>query len=160
MCNVFCQIYPLERVVCGRALMGEFNSNEITNLLNLLDTDYFNLQVISPIFKKNGTSLTTDPIYGTEYMVEDLPLSQLQLWAQSSLNPNLRLPSPNEFIPQDFKLKPSTNTSDLPELVLSNDKLKVWHLQDSKYLLPKAFIGFFFKRFEFTLLPCRQKGHF
>ena len=145
--------------------MGHFDSNEIVNLLQLLNIHFFNLQVVSPIFKQQEIiPLTTDPIYGTEFSIEKISSELLTFWDQSPLNPMLQLPSPNEFIPQDFELKPikvkktkslssCMMTTEVPEVIFKkDDQLKVWHLQDSKYLIPKAFIAVFFKRFVIVIL--------
>ena len=128
--------------------MGPFNPQEIMNMLNHLSVDFFNLQVVGPIFKTQKIQLDKDPIYGTEYTIGNLPQSSVSIWTNCQLNPNLYLPVPNEFIPQDFTLKAVAKSGvEHPELVLNSGNLRVRHLQDAKYLVPKAFYGFVFKRY-------------
>lgn len=129
----------------------------------MITLENFNLQVISPIFKQHGLTFRTDPIYGTEYVIERLPETSLNRWRNPPFNPNLTLPCPNEYIPQNFTLKgaqqqqqqqsnqqqPNQQPNDIPSLVFSKDNIKVWHLLDTKYLVPKAFYGFVFKRLVF-----------
>ncbi|KAJ6224234.1 hypothetical protein RDWZM_002779 [Blomia tropicalis] len=152
-------IYPFLYAVSGRALFGPFNPQEINNVLNMITLENFNLQVISPIFKQHGLTFRIDPIYGTEYVIERLPETSLNRWRNPPFNPNLTLPCPNEYIPQNFTLKgaqqqqqqqsnqqqPNQQPNDIPSLVFSKDNIKVWHLLDTKYLVPKAFYGFVFK---------------
>ena len=132
--------------------MGPFNAQEIMNILNYLSVDFFNLQVVSPIFKTQKIKLETDPIYGTEYTIGNLPQASVNTWTNCQLNPNLYLPAPNEFIPQNFAQKAVAKSGvEFPELILSSANVRVWHLQDAKYLVPKAFYGFVFKRYSLCL---------
>ena len=140
-------MYSFERVISARSLMGSFNPQEITNMLSYLNVEYLNLQVISPIFKTKKIKLDVDPIFGTEYAMDILPQASMDRWNNCQLNPILYLPVPNEFIPQNFTLKPVVKSGvEFPELVYNTENLRVYHLQDSKYLVPKAFYGFIFKR--------------
>lgn len=139
--------YSFEHVLSARSLMGKFNQQEIRNLLNYIEVNTLNLQVISPIFKTQNIKLMSDPIFGTEYTIQNLTEKMLTFWANSSQNKKFFLPAPNEFIPEKFELKSGGKTGiEAPELVYKSEFLRVWHLQDTTYLLPKAFYGFFFKR--------------
>lgn len=140
-------IHPFEDVLCTRSLMGPFDADAIQSMLKYLDVNFLSLQVISPIFKTKGIPLQKDPIYGTEYAISSMTTSELANWSKVELNSALFLPAPNEFIPEHFALKPSAKPGlEMPELVHSNEFLKVWHLKDSTFNVPKAFYGFFFKR--------------
>jgi secreted Zn-dependent insulinase-like peptidase len=47
-----------------------------------------------------------EPWFEVPYTVEPLPTDLLQTWAQPpSLDPALKMPPPNEYIPLDFSLK-------------------------------------------------------
>jgi secreted Zn-dependent insulinase-like peptidase len=53
-----------------------------------------------------------EPWFEVPYIVEPLPADLLQTWAQPpSLDPALKMPPPNEYIPLDFALKAEAGNS-------------------------------------------------
>ena len=112
-----------------------------------------NVQVISPIFKNEPLNFIIDPIYGIQYALEPLNSESMKAWANAELNPHMELPSVNEFIPHNFALKQAetlnpdeSQAPKLPELISNKDNsIRVWHLLDNLYKIPKVFYGVFFQ---------------
>src|SRR5699024_6456832 len=140
----------LERCVLGRQF-PEFVAEDITYILDRLTPETMNIQVVSPVFKNDLHNFIIDPIYGIQYSVEFLKPEFLSAWANVEPNVRMVLPKVNDFIPQNFALKPAANIGqtqapEIPELISNTgDPIRVWHLQDSKYRIPKAFFGIFFR---------------
>lgn len=149
----------LERCVLGRAF-PDFVAEDIQYILDRLTPKTLNIQVVSPIFKEDLNDFTTDPIYGIQYSASPINQEQLDAWANVQLNPRLTLPTDNHLIPRNFHLKPqaqdstqkgvqsqsSAPSADVPVLISpSNEPVRLWHLHDSAYLIPKAFYGIFFR---------------
>jgi len=63
-------------------------------------------------------AVQTEKWYGTKYIIEDIPESDIKRWSEVDLNPALCLPPKNEFIPTDFLITPlSTKHSTIPTSV-------------------------------------------
>lgn len=60
-------------------------------------------------------------------------------WVSERAEPELHLPSPNEFIAEDVSLVPlAPNVPEAPERVLEAGRQTVWFLQDDEFRVPKG----------------------
>lgn len=122
-------------------------------MFDLLTVDNLNINVISPIFKKNCADFSTDPIYKVQYLIEEIPAKWLQLWTSAKSNDKLTLPAPNEYIPDSLAiLRPIEFMGTAPRLLHRDDTLKVWYLHDQIFQIPKAYYGLSFRRYRNLIL--------
>ncbi len=157
----------LQRAVLGRAF-PPFVQEDITFVLDLLTPQALNIQVISPIFEveakkkkeEGGGQWKTDPVYGIQYCTERIKPELVNAWSAVELNPRLKMPELNSFIPRDFALKSEDTllASNLYPVCISapGARLRLWHRTDSStYRAPKAFIGIFFRTGQLYSSPLR-----
>lgn len=141
--------------MCSRELMfGEFNAAIINEMLAYLSVDTLNMHVMSTAYKNMALTFQTEPYYGTQYAVKDIDPAVIEACRNVQLNPAFHLPEPNPFIPEVFDLKKGDAKEaqhSLPRLIVKEKHMKIWHLLDDKYKIPKAFYGFQFKWFDFLL---------
>ena len=69
----------------------------------------------------------------------------MAVWSGATSNENLYLPKPNEFIPTDFELAVRDTKHTLgaivPAILEETPLSRLWFLQDTEFLLPKACIS-------------------
>ena len=105
------------------------------------------LFITSKTFEGDG-GLQSEPHYGTQYLLEDLEPAQLARWAAAAPIAELHYPPPNDFIAANFDLKaPPADVADpamatVPRLLQDTPRCKLWHKQDTTFLLPKGRIAF------------------
>jgi len=111
-----------------------------------------------PNLDKDGWKV--EPWYGAKYQVVDIPKKQLQKWNNPpELNPRLKLPGLNRFIPTDFSLRCDDNDEEgvvsitkddekskleqqtsPPSILLDRPGFRFWHKLDRTWKVPKTFI--------------------
>ena len=74
--------------------------------------------------------------YNTPYSINPIPQQTVEKWQSAALNPNIVLPTRNEFLPDDLALK--ENGVGNPIKLLDTPKLTIWHRTDSSYGVPRA----------------------
>lgn len=81
----------------------------------------------------------TEYHYGTQYHVERFSDEFLKKLENLPSNPNLSLPTPNEFIPDDFSVEKKTVETPLahPYLIRDSKQLRVWYKKDDTFGFPK-----------------------
>ncbi|CAG2227488.1 IDE [Mytilus edulis] len=138
--------YSLSKVLSGHGgphLMSEFQPDLITMVMDKLQPDRMRIFVVSKKFE-DKTNIK-EKWYGTDYSVEDIPDSKIQMWSKCGENENFTLPEKNDFIPTDFELvtrEVDPVSFSLPELIKDSAMTQLWFKQDDTYLLPKACINF------------------
>lgn len=85
----------------------------------------------------------TEKWYGTEYAYEDIPSELMDALKSATVNPELHLPAPNKFIPEDFTVKGEKLEKALahPWLITDTPKFEVWFKQDDRFRIPKGSIS-------------------
>ncbi|KAK2177670.1 hypothetical protein NP493_586g01027 [Ridgeia piscesae] len=133
--------YPLDQILSGIYLVSEYRPDLITMVLDKLTPDTVRVSVVGQKFK--GQTDLSEPWYGTEYSLENIPEETLQKWQTAGLHENLKLPSKNEFIATDFEIvsdgKSESGTA--PQVIRDKALSRLWYKLDDKFLLPKAFIN-------------------
>ncbi|CAF3973712.1 unnamed protein product [Adineta steineri] len=136
--------YPLTECLSGDYEMREFRPDLIIEELNkyLLPSK---MRVF--LVSKEFTSIATEKEkwYGTQYKQEDLPKELIKRCETCELNPELHLPTPNEFIPTDFQLFSKEEHSAQPQLpikIKENEFCRLFYGEDTFYRLPKAYLYF------------------
>lgn len=98
------QEYPIEEVLTGPRLFTEWKPELIEMLMTYLTPENVRISVIAQQYEDIATEKET--WYGTRYKKEKIPEAVIDKWRNAGLNPDLRLPARNEFIPTNFDLKP------------------------------------------------------
>lgn len=98
------QEYPMQEVLTGPRLYPEWRPDLIEMLLGYLTPENVRISVLAQQYEDIATEKET--WYGTKYKNEKIPEETIKKWKNAGLNPDLRLPPKNEFIPTNFELKP------------------------------------------------------
>ena len=88
--------------------------------------------------------LATDKVqaqYNTPYAIAPLSEQQFALYQADDVKKAFSLPKANPFIATNLTLKALIQDSQLPEVVFERAGFKLWHKQDSEFLVPKASIN-------------------
>ena len=130
--SVRAQDWPAEKLISGPYQRTGFDRLGIHGILDSLAPD--NLQVIA-VAPGLDTDKTTQ-WYDTPYGINPIPPETVEKWQNATLNPNINLPTRNEFIPEDLTLK--ANGIGDPIKLMDTPKLTIWHRTDSSYGVPRA----------------------
>ncbi|KAJ3205957.1 Insulinase (Peptidase M16), partial [Dinochytrium kinnereticum] len=127
------QSYAKADILSGYSLMEEFDEELIRNLLDLLKPDRFRVMLVSTIHESETWEKA--PWYGTEYIVEDLPVSLLETLAHPPIHDELHLPERNPYIPSVFKvISPAIAEDFTPPTIIEDTPLsRLWYKLDQTY---------------------------
>ena len=124
---------------------------EVENkILGFFHPDNFNLYVGSDSFSdteatSNGPRLTEhEYFYSTPYLATNFTEEQLQAWRNVEIDPELHLPQPNTFVPNNFEIFDiEDDAGQLPTEIVSRDEadMSIWWLQDQEWMQPKLYTG-------------------
>ncbi|KAK1236433.1 metalloprotease [Marasmius sp. AFHP31] len=81
-----------------------------------------------------------EPWYGTKYRVERFPDAFLKECSEGPAVPELFLPGPNQFIPEDLSVdkKEVAQPQKRPHFIWSTPLCSMWHKKDDRFWSPKA----------------------
>jgi len=136
--------YPAQDVLWGDYAYTEFNEALLKQALGYLRKDNVFITLVAPDVATQSSStfykadFTATP--GIPEILDLKPTYHQKLW----------LPERNIFIPKNFLLKTSSMLSapdakGTPVLLVNDDQLKLWFLQDKKFRSPKAELNLRFK---------------
>lgn len=141
------QDYPAQDVLWGEYAYSQFDDDLLKKALSYLHKDNVIVSLVAP----DVTTTSTSNFYSTAYslvpgipdVLELKPMYHQKLW----------LPERNIFIPKNIVLKTPSMLSasegqsgkNSPVLLVNNDDLRLWFLQDRKFHSPKAELNFRFK---------------
>ncbi|XP_046397980.1 nardilysin [Ischnura elegans] len=136
------QYYPPKDILTGASLFYEYKPEDIKSVLSLLVPETVNILVLCKNFIDSNAACLTEPWFGTQYTVEDIPSS----WLKSRSDGNFHLPPENIFLPNDFELLPVPNGPSPPHpvCVKFDESLELWFKQDLKFRLPQVHCCFYF----------------
>ena len=90
--------------------------------------------------------------YGTEYEVNDFSAELVQKLQNVTVPPELHLPKPNIFIPDDFSLAEAAEAeSTHAKIIKDTDIVRLWYKKDDTFKVPKANAWFLFSRYDFHI---------
>ena len=95
-------LYPSE-LINTVAITYEYNEEMISSILNELRTDNVCILLVSRDFADQCDKV--EPLYKTNYRVEDIPQQWKDQWQNMESNSGMFLPKPNSFITKDLSLK-------------------------------------------------------
>ena len=102
-----------------------------------------------------GQPWETEKWYQAKYREGDISQTLMDKWSKistSEVDPRLRLPDLNSFLPSDFTLRsddeetittddPDTDYSkELPKLIVDRQGLQLWHKMDRTFKVPKTYL--------------------
>lgn len=81
--------------------------------------------------------------YGTDYSYDNISSDLMQKLKSVATNPDLHLPLPNTFIPEDFTVYGEKASTPLPHpyLITECSKFETWFKQDDTFRVPKGYIN-------------------
>lgn len=132
--------YPMQEVICGSYVLDDWKPDLITDVCSRLIPDKVKVCTVGKSFA--GKTNLKEKWYGTEYRIQPVQEDILTSWKNVGLHKSLHLPAQNEFITSNFELAPREAQLEIPEIIKNTDISRVWFIQDTQYLLPKAFYGF------------------
>ena len=98
----------------------------------------------------------TDPYFGTRYSYAEDDAFYYELLDEGQ-HPALHLPEPNLFLPRQSAIPNRAVQEDvLPELILAEEGLELYHAEDFEFLRPKATLHFKL-RFPEEMMSLRRK---
>lgn len=142
LCDTYQTYQDIENILYNPFMRKSFNKETVNFILNELTTENLQLFITSDEFT-NTDNFSTDNIYGTKYLVEDLP-EDLQKALEggdlswSKVEDKIRLPDKNTFIPTKFEFKTSEEASKEPKKIRETESSELFHWQDTQFKLPKA----------------------
>lgn len=135
------QVYAMEDVLAAGYYLTKFDADAVEELYGYLTPEKMKIAVISK--KYEGKTDQVERWYGTQYKLDHLSPSDLEVLKTCGVNPAFRLPEKNTFIPSDLSLIVHPNVDALPKfprLIQSTNLTRLWYKEDTKFLLPKAYI--------------------
>lgn len=115
-------------------LMDRYDSQVILQVLSRLTATNVLIATVSPDLQTDKVSEQLSVPFTVESYVKSLIAIAPELKGQ------LKLPEPNNFIPQKFTLKPQADENSpialKPQLIKNAARIKVWHLQDQLFKTP------------------------
>ncbi|KAJ3134921.1 Insulinase (Peptidase M16) [Geranomyces variabilis] len=138
--------YAPEDILSGPYLMYDYEPEKIATCLSYLRPDNFRLTLVSPTALEgtDASQIKVAAWYGTEYVLRDFPPNLVAaLKSTVEHDPELFLPSPNEFIPESFDVR-KTTAPFLPraEIIQDDSIVRMWHKKDDTFWVPKANVWF------------------
>merc|ERR1719163_25208 len=145
-------------VFTGPRLTGHFNLGDVRQLLHALVPANLLLTVVGRETPEDVTIDSVEPWYRADYHKRPFSVEQRKAWcraadAVATSHPDLRLCGANPFIPTKFNLhntivtkeKPaealavaSVPETEVPFLLQDGKDVRVWHLPDAQFGLPKS----------------------
>mgnify|MGYP001028431854 CR=1 FL=1 len=131
-------VYPPEECLSGQVLFEEWDPDLISSFLNDMAPE--KTVLIHMDNELNLEELTeVEPWYETRYSVRKFSGDELSAWSAEPVDPQLCLPSKNIFVAKDFSLKESSSSPHMKPVLLQEDnQLRLWHMLDTSYKIPRA----------------------
>jgi secreted Zn-dependent insulinase-like peptidase len=128
------QHYPEQDYILGDYIMEGANAALIKNFLDFFTPENMRLLVIAPTVNTDHTSRW----YKVPYSVEKFSQQQLMQWHNAPLNECFFLPLANPYIVHQPKLIEMDVEQQIPQILVEDRGLKVWHKQDNSFFVPKG----------------------
>ncbi|WP_390594100.1 insulinase family protein [Simiduia litorea] len=126
-------LYPAPEVLRAGYIYEGFDQNLLQFYLDYLRPD--NVFVLQADDKLEAQQLS--PLYDTPYLVQQpKPVLTLAVEQRSQL----KLPTPNPFVPGRLQVRDTVSKNKLPERLIAEPNLRLWYMQDSQFDLPKSVI--------------------
>jgi insulysin len=129
------QKYPVSDALRGPYVYSDFDPALIARYLGYLRAD----NLLLTLSHRDVATDRSSRWFETPYGVSRLDANELAREAAAVTVP-LVLPGPNEFVPHNVELKQVVAAQQRPQLLVDSASLRLWHLQDASFGVPKASI--------------------
>ncbi|XP_020292220.1 insulin-degrading enzyme isoform X2 [Pseudomyrmex gracilis] len=130
------QRYPMNEVLCAEYIYTEWRPDVITEIMEYLTPQNIRIHVAAKTYENIANE--TETWYGTKYKKEKIPTEVISMWENVNENPELQLPSRNEFIATQFDIKDEANIEKFPTIIEDTPFVRLWFKKDDEYLVPRA----------------------
>jgi insulysin len=120
---------------------SSYNPQSVTALLNHLSSDNCVYFVMVDPLKTGVITEQKEKWMAAEYTVKAIPDAKLDTLKQVSPHPEVDMPPVNPFIPTRLSLVSEIKHSKeniIPQLIVDDEKSKVYFAQDHKYMVPQV----------------------
>ncbi|KAF9203041.1 Insulinase (Peptidase M16) [Haplosporangium sp. Z 27] len=149
--------YAPEWILSGSTLIRDRDYDLVMDYINKMTVDQWCGQVVSQdsSIVPGGTFTETERWYGTPYHVHNTSPELLKRLQYLQLDPELHLPSKNEYIPENFETGkvPTPNPLEHPVLIKHTPLARIWHKKDDVFWIPKVHLYFHIKSPIIALSP-------
>ncbi|KAF2356590.1 Peptidase M16 middle/third domain [Trinorchestia longiramus] len=132
--------FDSEDYLSGSTLLFDHDPKFIKETLDRLTPEAVNVVVRSKTLLFSNSEVCTEKWFGTKYIICDLNEDQRKRFnsAESTPNPQLHLPPPNIYIPNDYSLLPAPEKKPkYPSCVMFDPRSgSLYYLPDYKFELP------------------------
>lgn len=135
--------YDVEDILSGPFLYYKFDEHLVKHFIDNFGINNFRYNVVSNSF--SGKMDKIEPVYGTEYTIEDIPEDFIKIWSNTSISNELKLPTENLFIATNFEIfEPSSGDSDSKEIdsppikIMSDEIIECQQKLDLQFRKPKV----------------------
>lgn len=122
-------------------LATSYSSDTVLQILKYLDFENCQFYLIADP-KKTGVELDKKEKWiQAEYTIKDLDKTLKNNLTKNSVNPNIKLPQPNSFIPTNLQIvttKDINSNSAIPTKIISDDFGTIYYLKDDIYKAPQV----------------------
>lgn len=128
-------------------VLQKFDPAAVMDLLAFLTPQNAVFDLIAPKSLLSGITFDqNEPWLNIAYTVKPVPQETMNTWKTAQPNPQIDLPEPNPYIPEDAavitraKVEDTTDGSYIPHptTTLDNDRGKIYFAQDTRYNVPKV----------------------
>ncbi|KAF9103581.1 Insulinase (Peptidase M16) [Mortierella sp. AM989] len=134
--------YAPEWVLSGSYLIRGSDPNAIMDCINALQVDAWKSHLVTQdtSIVPGGAFTQREKYYDTEYHVENVSSPLLEKLGHLEPNPDLYLPGPNDFIPENFETNkvPTDTPLKTPVLLKHTPLTRIWHKKDDVFWVPKV----------------------
>ncbi|MCO7190520.1 MULTISPECIES: insulinase family protein [unclassified Pseudoalteromonas] len=122
------QKFPVNHAINAPYFFADFNEQAVTEVLEQLNAQRLRVWYIS----KSEPQDQQLHFYDGRYKVVDIPEHELVSW-QTSINPELALPSINRLLPEQFDIVTQSEQEDSVNKVYQDSTVAVWQKTSEKY---------------------------
>ena len=120
---------PQENVLNLSSIYDEYDGELINKYLTQLTPDNLRVMLIAPDLDTDKTEV----LYNTPYSIHPLSDDVKKAWLDTTGDAGLHLPAPNKFIASKTDIKPKSESSEIPTLLVNEEGMSLWHLQDPSF---------------------------
>jgi len=121
-------------------LVSQYNQEMISAYLDVLSPENCIYFVLADPSKTGIAPTEKEKWMGAEYTVRSIDQKKLISWANATPNPQIGLPPPNPFIPENLHLVYNriSDKQEEPTLLQEDDYAKIFYSDDQRYLSPEV----------------------
>ncbi|MBO87298.1 MAG: hypothetical protein CL927_18275 [Deltaproteobacteria bacterium] len=131
-------LYPSSEVLSFWAEWSEYDPDQVAEHVARIRPDNMRMFVTAPNLPRMDQ---VEPRYNVAWGMHPLDPALVQHWNETPTDPVLALPPLNPFVPEDTSLLAGSDPEAVPIAVVDTPGLRVWHLQDTTFDVPRAAVS-------------------